>query len=523
MLPFRILAFALACGYAEALAGVQSTPTETENPGAICCASVEQMAMESPSFTYLACACQHPDGISVGEPPITHRLPEPRVGDLMEGIFGCEDDYTPMMTGDMRNREWCNFPQGICPFGYYESELITYDSCESNSGNKLVGFAKQSMAAGDPWNTFPTVLTMIKGLQEFEVRMDCSQDFDVLIGYPGFSSPDGKDCIVGRDCVFDRSATYNTIEACVNGNYQNPSVGVFCIDEMDFTNTNSPASSKWYWSGATEGVPVCMEKFAAKEIALRDYVIKIFPAASAYATLTYQFSGISPCPQFPRPSSCKRNPLVELTGDPHLQNLNGEIFDVSQEGDHILIQIPEGTGEQLEVIGKVEAFHKKRKCPVFFLTELKIRGSYVGTEPLQILSGESQFGLKQGSEFVHFDSEPVKIGYAAKVQKCDDSNIMCKTTKSGRRTPKFADKLLLTLPSSLSILTSHYASANPSFLNIGINGLHLQKKVGGLLGHGDHSHVIAEDEACRKKQKSKRRKVSMLQQASFISSVGHVE
>jgi hypothetical protein len=487
-------------------------------------------------FVYTQCNCFLGSHVSAGDPPYSQRTGDQRFNDMSNGIFGCEDPVAPMMDNGptaYKKREWCSKPQGGCPFGYYMSDLITYDSCASASGNKLVGFAKQSMVAGDPWDTFPSVLTMIKGLQNFEVRMDCSEDFDVLIGYEGYTGPNGEDCVVGRDCTFDRDGTANRIEACTTGatsGYLGPVDGPWCIDENDLQNTNSPASSTWYFSGATEGNPVCMERFAAQSLALRDYIMKIFPTQSAYATLTYQFSEISPCPQLPPTATCTRNEdidpaddpnaVAEATGDPHMRNLNGEIFDLSQEGEHVLIRIPEETGAKLEVVGTVTTFHKERKCPVFFLTKLRIQGDLVGEVPLEIVASQSLFGVKQGSEFMNLNlEEPVVVG-ESKVQICDENNHVCRTTSPKRRTAKYPDKLLVSLP-SMAIVASNYPSANPSFLNLAVSGLPSQKNVGGLLGHGDHSHVTAEDETCRK-SKSLKRKVSMLQKSAFSSTVGHI-
>jgi hypothetical protein len=148
----------------------------------------------------------------------------------------------------------------------------------------------------------------------------------------------------------------------------------------------------------------------------------------------------------------------------------------------------------------------------------------VGEEPLQIVSDPDNFGVKLGAatEFLKIDSEkPVEAG-AAKVQRCNADTALCQSMSPVRRTPNYANKVLVQL-SSISLVASNYASANPSFLNLAISGLSAQHEVGGLLGQDDHSHVVPEAQCDT--LNSVGQKVSMLQKHDFNSermTVGHV-
>jgi hypothetical protein len=219
-------------------------------------------------------------------------------------------------------------------------------------------------------------------------------------------------------------------------------------------------------------------------------------------------------------SAAPEDGTVEVTGDPHMRNLNGEVFDLSREGEHVLIQVPAGSGEKLEVIGTVTAFHKKRKCPTFFLTQLKMKGSMVGEEVIQIVSDPETFGVKLGAakEFMNIDLTKSTAAGIAQVQRCNEDNVLCRSTSPGRRTPNYANKLLVQLPSAITIVASNYASANPSFMNLAVSGLTAQGDVGGLLGNDDHSMIVGEP-GCE--TSSGVHKISMLQRDTF-TTVGHL-
>merc|ERR1719213_542924 len=144
-----------------------------------------------------------------------------------------------------------------------------------------------------------------------------------------------------------------------------------------------------------------------------------------------------------------------------------------------------------------------------------MKGSMVGEEALEILSGPENFGVKLGSstEFLDLDS-PTTAGIA-KVQRCSEDNAICQATSPNRRTPSYANKILVELPASISIVASNYESANPSFMNLAVSGLGSQEEVGGLLGTGDHSAVAGEPDCQHAAQR-----VSMLQRQAG-STVGH--
>jgi len=311
---------------------------KTMNPGARCCASEKQMAKES-DYAYAKCSCMGVNAIAVNEPKISQR------SDVSQAQCGTQGN---------RDMEWCEYPQGACPYGFFEGDFASDD-----------------------------------------------------------------------------------------------------------------------------------DKHLASHLRAR---------------------------------SCNMNPLVEVTGDPHMRNLNGELFDLSKEGEHVLIQIPAGSGSDLEVTGTVSAFHKERKCPKFFMTQLKMKGKLVGEESVQIISDPETFGVKVGSSTELLNIDTQTLAGVAKVQRCSEDILLCKSTSPSRRTPNYANKVLVQLPSSISIVASNYASANPSFMNLAVSGLAAQDDVGGLLGHDDHSMVAGEPEC---EVSSTVQRVSMLQREPN-PTVGHL-
>merc|ERR1740121_3411587 len=67
----------------------------------------------------------------------------------------------------------------------------------------------------------------------------------------------------------------------------------------------------------------------------------------------------------------------EAVGDPHLQNVHGERFDLMQEGRHVLINIPRGTGAEQAIL-RVQADARRLggQCADLYFQELNVTGSW---------------------------------------------------------------------------------------------------------------------------------------------------
>jgi len=77
------------------------------------------------------------------------------------------------------------------------------------------------------------------------------------------------------------------------------------------------------------------------------------------------------------PASPAPSPQGSATGDPHLQNLHGERFDLMRPGKHVLVNIPRNEGVESALL-RVEAQANKLggQCEDIYFTELNVTGSW---------------------------------------------------------------------------------------------------------------------------------------------------
>jgi hypothetical protein len=68
---------------------------------------------------------------------------------------------------------------------------------------------------------------------------------------------------------------------------------------------------------------------------------------------------------------------ASATGDPHLQNVHGERFDLMKEGKHVLISIPRGESAELTLL-RVQADARRLggQCTDMYFQELNVTGSW---------------------------------------------------------------------------------------------------------------------------------------------------
>jgi len=68
---------------------------------------------------------------------------------------------------------------------------------------------------------------------------------------------------------------------------------------------------------------------------------------------------------------------VAATGDPHLQNVHGERFDLMQPGKHVLINIPRGMSAE-DALLRVQADARRLagQCADMYFQELNVTGSW---------------------------------------------------------------------------------------------------------------------------------------------------
>ena len=145
-------------------------------------------------------------------------------------------------------------------------------------------------------------------------------------------------------------------------------------------------------------------------------------------------------------------------GDPHLQNIHGERFDLMKQGRHVLINIPRGQGaEQAMLRVQADARHLGGQCADMYFQELNVTGSWAEAKR----AGGYHYSASQ--------SDVEAPGWAAfgKVEL----KVVRGRTDSGL--------------SYLNVYVKHLARAGFA--------------VGGLLGEDDHEDVVTPPESCAKK------------------------
>jgi len=154
------------------------------------------------------------------------------------------------------------------------------------------------------------------------------------------------------------------------------------------------------------------------------------------------------------------------TGDPHLQNVNGERFDLMQPGKHVLISIPRGErAEKAMLRVEAEARRLGGHCADMYFQELNITGAWVEAKQA---GGLSLVEAKQtGGLFFHAQSARDEHPDWMKIGKVD-LKVVHGRTQQGLEYLNFYVK------------------------HLGRSGY----VVGGLLGEDDHTEAETPSEGC---------------------------
>jgi len=147
---------------------------------------------------------------------------------------------------------------------------------------------------------------------------------------------------------------------------------------------------------------------------------------------------------------------VAAVGDPHLQNIYGERFDLMKSGKHILIQIPRGDlVENTMLRVEAEAIRLGGSCADIYFQDLNITGAWVTTQQKQ--TGALRFqahDVGDSLNWVKFGQVELKVAHG----RTDQGYLY------------------------LNLFVKHLKRAGLS--------------VGGLLGEDDHEEAATPPEAC---------------------------
>jgi hypothetical protein len=157
----------------------------------------------------------------------------------------------------------------------------------------------------------------------------------------------------------------------------------------------------------------------------------------------------------PIPRSDEAGGAAAAKGDPHLQNVYGERFDLMRPGKHVLINIPRGQIAEYALL-RVEADARQMggHCADMYFQELNITGAWVGKNQTSGLRFQAQEVSDRNLNWENFGKVELKVAHGR--------------TRSGTQYLNFYVK------------------------HLGRSGF----IVGGLLGEDDHEDAAKPEEAC---------------------------
>jgi len=164
---------------------------------------------------------------------------------------------------------------------------------------------------------------------------------------------------------------------------------------------------------------------------------------------------------------------VTATGDPHMQNVLGQRFDLAKPGKHILINIPRGWHKNAMLRVEAEVRQLGGLCADMFFHDLNITGTWVEATGASGLRFQAEGMRKPNAEWLKFEKVELKVARGQ--------------TQEGLQYLNFYVK------------------------HLGLSGF----PVGGLLGQDDHTEAARPNGACA-------HKVSLLAPDDQISSVSSV-
>jgi len=102
---------------------------------------------------------------------------------------------------------------------------------------------------------------------------------------------------------------------------------------------------------------------------------------------------------------------VSATGDPHLQNVLGERFDLTKPGKHVLIQIPRGKRTNAMLRVEAEARQLGDQCADMYFQELNITGAWAEAKETGGLSFRAQGVRDEHPQWLTFGKVDLKVAH----------------------------------------------------------------------------------------------------------------
>jgi len=139
-------------------------------------------------------------------------------------------------------------------------------------------------------------------------------------------------------------------------------------------------------------------------------------------------------PSAPPTKSPTASPTASLTakGDPHLQNMLGQRFDLMVPGVHTLINIPRGTPEKnskLFIAADAQRMQKEASCGDLYFQSLNVTGEWLhGRGPLLFRAGHMH--QNDEAKWMKFDKVDVKVVHGVTLTGIAYLNLMIRNLKA---------------------------------------------------------------------------------------------
>eukprot|EP00959_Pyramimonas_sp_CCMP1952_P326976 6844597-Pyramimonas_sp.AAC.1 len=102
---------------------------------------------------------------------------------------------------------------------------------------------------------------------------------------------------------------------------------------------------------------------------------------------------------------------VAATGDPHLQNVLGQRFDLMQPGKHVLINIPRGRRSNAMLRVEAEARQFGGQCADMYFHELNITGAWVEAKGTDGLRFQAEGAHDEHPQWLKFGGVELKVAH----------------------------------------------------------------------------------------------------------------
>jgi len=128
---------------------------------------------------------------------------------------------------------------------------------------------------------------------------------------------------------------------------------------------------------------------------------------SGVAKYSVSFPTPSPTPSPPTPSPTPGG--ASAIGDPHLQNVHGQRFDLMKPGKHVLINIPRGRHTDALLRVEAEARQMGGQCADMYFQDLNITGTWVEATGTGSLRFQAEGVRAQNAKWLKFGKVQLKV------------------------------------------------------------------------------------------------------------------